>query len=109
MEKKLDKQGRWRSKTVAFRVSPEEAALIDAKVRMSGLTKQEYIIRRLQERAVTVYGNPRVYKALKNQMTDILTELKRIRTGDPVDEDLKEIIKMMNLIMDGMKEGKRGM
>ena len=109
MEKKLDKQGRWRSKTVAFRVSPEEAALIDAKVRMSGLTKQEYIIRRLQERAVTVYGNPRVYKALKNQMTDILTELKRVRIGDPVDEDLKEIIKMMNLIMDGMKEGNRGM
>lgn len=66
-------------------------------------------IRRLQERAVTVYGNPRVYKALKNQMTGILTELKRIRTGDPVDEDLKEIIKMMNLIMDGMKEGNRGM
>lgn len=109
MERKLDKQGRWRSKTVAFRVSPEEAALIDAKVRMSGLTKQEYIIRRLQERAVTVYGNPRVYKALKKQMTDILTELKRIRIGDPVDEDLKEIIKMMNLIMDGMKEGNRGM
>ncbi len=104
----MDKQGRWRSKTVAFRVSPEEAALIDAKVRMSGLTKQEYIIRRLHERAVTVYGNPRVYKALKNQMTDILTELKRIRTGDTVDEDLKEIIKTMNLIMDGMKEGKRG-
>ena len=109
MEKKLDKQGRWRSKIVAFRVSPAEAALIDAKVGMSGLTKQEYIIRRLQERAVTVYGNPRVYKALKKQMTDILTELKRIRIGDPVDEDLKEIIKMMNLIMDGMKEGNRGM
>ena len=34
---------------------------------------------------------------------------ERIRTGDPVDEALKEIIKMMNLIMDGMKEGKRGM
>ena len=24
MEKTLDRQGRWRSKTVAFRVSPEE-------------------------------------------------------------------------------------
>ena len=24
MEKALDRQGRWRSKTVAFRVSPEE-------------------------------------------------------------------------------------
>ena len=107
MEKTLDKQGRWRNKQMSFRVSPEEAAVIDAMVRMSGLTKQDYIIRCLQERAVTVYGNPRVYKALKNQMADILTELKRIRTGDPVDEDLKEIIKTMSLIMGGMKEGKR--
>ena len=109
MEKTLDQQGRWRKKQVSFRVSPEEGDVIDAKVRMSGLTKQEYIIRRLQERTVTVSGNPRVYKALKNQMVDILTELRRIRTGDPVDEDLKEIIKTMNLIMDGMKEDKRGM
>lgn len=109
MEKTLDKQGRWRNRQVAFRVSPEEAAVIDAKVRMSGLTKQDYIIRRLQERAVTVYGNPRVYKALKNRMADILTELKRIQTGDPMDEDLKEIIWTMVLTMNGMKEDPDGM
>ena len=108
MEKTLDRQGRWRSKTVAFRVSPEAGDVIDAKVKMSGLTKQDYIIRRLQERAVVVTGNPRVYKALKNQMADILSELKRIQTGDPVDEDLKEIIKAMVLTMDGMKEEKSG-
>ena len=108
MEKTLDRQGRWRNKTVAFRVSPEEGAVIDAKVRMSGLTKQDYIIRRLQERTITVSGNPRVYKALKNQMADILTELKRIQAGDPLDEDLKEIIRVMVLTLDGMKEGADG-
>ena len=104
MEKTLDKHGRWRNKTVAFRVSPEEGAVIDAKAKMSGLTKQDYIIRRLQEQEIVVMGNPRVYKALKDQMSDILTELRRIQSGECIDDDLMEIIRAMMLIMDGMKE-----
>ena len=62
MDKNLDYKGRWRNKTVAFRVSEEEAKLIDDLVALSGLTKQDYIIRRLQCRDVVVQGNPRVYK-----------------------------------------------
>ena len=60
MDKNLDYKGRWRNKTVAFRVSEEEAKLIDDLVALSGLTKQDYIIRRLQCRDVVVQGNPRV-------------------------------------------------
>ena len=71
MDKNLDYKGRWRNKTVAFRVSDEEAKLIDTQVALSGLTKQDYIIRRLQCRDVVVQGNPRVFKALRNQMEDI--------------------------------------
>ena len=48
--KVLDRQGRWRNKIVAFRVSPEEDEQLEAAVRLSGLTKQDYIIRRLQEK-----------------------------------------------------------
>ena len=44
--KNRDNRGRWRCKTVAFRVSPEEDALIESAVRISGLTKQDYITRR---------------------------------------------------------------
>ena len=44
--KNLDTHNRWRNKTVAFRVSPEENKQIDAAVRLSGLTKQDYITRR---------------------------------------------------------------
>ena len=68
MERVLDQQGRWRNKVVAFRMSPEEDEVLEAKVKLSGLTKQEYIIRRLTDREVTVVGNPRVYKALRDQM-----------------------------------------
>lgn len=41
--KNLDRHNRWRSKTVAFRVSPEEDAQIETAVQLSGLTKQDYI------------------------------------------------------------------
>ena len=68
MERTLDAKGRWRNRTVGFRVSEEEAKMIDHMVALSGLTKQEYILRKLMDWEVTVQGNPRVYKALKNQM-----------------------------------------
>lgn len=59
MDKTLDYKGRWRNKTVAFRVSEEEAKLINDCVALSGLTKQDYIVRRLQCRDVVVQGNQR--------------------------------------------------
>lgn len=100
----LDKQGRWRNKTVVFRVSPEEDELLETAVRLSGLTKQDYIIRRLQKKEVVVTGNPRVYKALKNELTKVLNELKRLKKDDNVPEDLLEVIRLITITMDGMKE-----
>ncbi len=104
-EKVMDRQGRWRNKTVAFRVSPEEDEIIKSAVRLSGLTKQEYIIRRLQEKDVIVQGNPRVYKALKDEMQKILMELQRIRDASDMNQDLLEVISLVADIMSGMKEG----
>ena len=72
--KVYDGQGRWRNKTVAFRISPEEDVLLETAIALSGLTKQDYIIRRLQGKEVVVVGNPRVYKALRNQLTTVLDE-----------------------------------
>ena len=100
----LDIQGRWRNKTVAFRVSPEEDELLETAVRLSGLTKQDYIIRRLQEKEVVVTGNPRVYKVLKNELAKVLNELKRLKKGDNVPEDLLEVIRLITITMNGMKE-----
>ena len=45
MERTLDYKGRWRNHTVAFRVSDEEAKLLNDLVALSGLTKQDYITR----------------------------------------------------------------
>ena len=95
MEKSLDRKGRWRNKLVGFRVSPEEAEVIDNFVRLSGLTKQDYIIRRLTEKEVTVYGNPKVYRSLRGLMMEILEELRRLETAGQVTDEMLYTIQMM--------------
>ena len=102
--KNLDNHNRWRNKTVAFRVSPEENTQIETAVKLTGLTKQDYIIRRRLERDVVVQGNPRVYKALRDQLAAVLDELRRIEAGQDVNDELLDTIRMIAIIMNGMQE-----
>ena len=102
--KNYDNHNRWRNKTVAFRVSAEEDLQLETYVSMSGLTKQDYITRRLLCKDVVVQGNPRVFKALRNQFNAVVEELRRIEAGAGVDDELMDTIQMMAAIMDGMKE-----
>ncbi len=102
--KNLDNHNRWRSKTIAFRVSPEENEQIEIAVRLSGLTKQDYITRRLLDRAVVVQGNPRVYKALRDQLAAVLKELRRIEARGGVGDELLATIDLISMTLGGMKE-----
>ena len=102
MEKSLDAKGRWRNRNVGFRVSEEEAKLLDNLVELSGLAKQDYILRRLLNREVVVHGNPKVFKALKNQMTQIYEELKRLESVSDDNEELLIVVEMVAKIMKGM-------
>lgn len=104
MDKNLDAKGRWRNRTVAFRVSPEEGKQIDECVRLSGLTKQDYITRRLMCRDIVVQGNPRVYKALRNQMAEIYEELKRLEKFSDENEEMLYTIQLVAETLNGMKE-----
>ena len=102
-KKNYDNHNRWRNKTVAFRVSAEEDLQLETLVKLTGLTKQDYIIRRLLERDVVVQGNPRVYKALRDQAA-VLDELRRIEAGQGVNDELLDTIQMIATIMNGMQE-----
>lgn len=102
--KNRDNHNRWRRKTVAFRVSPEEDAQIETFVKLSGLTKQDYITHLLTCKDVVVQGNPRIYKALRDQFAAVLDELRRIEAGGSVNDELLDVIEMIATIMDGMKE-----
>jgi len=101
-QKALDRHNRWRSKTVAFRMSPEENAQLDTAVRMCDLTKQNYIIQKLLNHDVIVKGNARVFKALRSLLGEVLTELKRIEARSNINLELMEIIRMMTDILAGI-------
>lgn len=99
-----DGKGRFRGKIVSFRCSEEENALLNAAVKLSGLTKQDYIISKVTNREIVVQPNTRVYKALKDKLEEVLTELKRIESGVEVDEDLLEVIRHINVTLNGIKD-----
>ena len=101
--KNKDNKNRWRNITVGFRVSPEESEQINKAVRLSGLSKQDYITRRLLCQDVVVQGNPRVYKALRNELAAVLAELQRIEAGNSVDDELLNVIELIAIILGGLK------
>ena len=102
--KNVDKHNRYRCITVGFRVSPEENEHINTAVALSGLSKQEYCYRRCLCREIIVQGNPRVYKALKDQLAAVLDELQRINAGSLMDGDLLEDINLIARILQGMNQ-----
>ena len=100
--KNLDKHNRFRSITVGFRVSPEENEQINKVVAISGLSKQEYCYRRCMQQDIIVNsGNPRVFKALRNNLAEVLVELKNKKE---VTDEMLEIIKLITVTLQGFKE-----
>ncbi len=102
--KKRDEHNRWRNITVGFRVSPEENEQINIAIALSGLPKQEYCYRRCIKRDIVVQGNPKVYKALRNQLSAVLDDLRRIESGGNIHDELLDNIRLITVTLNGMKE-----
>lgn len=95
-EKNLDPQGRMRSKTIAFRMSPEEADLLQRYADMSGMTKQDYLISRILQREVTVVPNKRMQLYMEENMLYVFKELRRLDAGQVLPRDLSELVGMLS-------------
>lgn len=86
---------RKRSKTMAFRLTPEEHAILCERIALSGLDRQEYIYRKLMDMEVVVQPSVRVHKALKDSMAQIYQQLLRIRAGGSLSSDMEAVIRML--------------
>ncbi|MCD6322087.1 MAG: hypothetical protein J7L77_03565 [Clostridiales bacterium] len=102
--KSLDNKGRWRNRIVSFRMSEQENDELNRRVGLSGLPKQEYLIKRCFEKDIVVIGNPRVYKALKNEMNVITKELMKVSEGKPISDELLDRVELINKTMKGMSK-----
>lgn len=104
MKKRCDDKNRWRNKVVSFRMSPEEAKQLDIYVHLSGLSKQDYLIKKVLDRKVVIYGSPRTYKALRNQLFDVLQCLEKLNHISSEESELIALIDYIADILHGFKE-----
>ena len=104
MSKKVfDTQGRWRNKIVAFRMSPEENAMLDKLVSLSGLSKQQYLIQRVLQKDIIVKPNPYVHKCLSKQLHYFINLLEN-QSFMELNNDDYEVMKFMLKIISGLTE-----
>ena len=88
-------KNRKRNMTIAFRVTPEENELVTLLAKTAGMTKQDYIMSKLTDTAITVQPSTRTYKALKDDMAKVYTELARIRRAGDMGDDLEQRVTLL--------------
>ena len=101
--KSRDNHNRWRNKTVAFRVSPEEDTQIETFVKLSGLTKQDYITSKLLDLEVTIVPSTYTYAALRDEMREVCRQLNRIRNGCEPSERLLGLCERLSDLFLGLR------
>ena len=99
-----DDKNRWRNKTIAFRLSPEEDEELNKRYKLLGYrTKQNYIIDSVLKNKVVAMGNMEMIYQFRQSLKEILTELKRIDKAEDLDEELTIPIRTMLEIIEAMK------
>ena len=103
MDKCRDKKNRWRNRTIGFRMSDVENEQLNKIVAATGLTKQDYIIKRLLEKEIVVMPNPRVYSALKSLLQNVYDELQKFDKTTQLDDEFLEMVHFIAEVLNGIK------
>lgn len=104
----VDGAGRYRCKTVAFRVSPEEADLLQRLADISGMTKQDYLISLALERKVIVMPNKRMQLYMEESMLHVYRELRRIERAGDMPDELASLVEQICTILIGLGHDSEG-
>lgn len=94
---------RERSKTIAFRVTPEIDEQINLIVAASGMTKQDYITSKLLDMEVTVVPSTYTYTALRDEMREVCKQLNRVRSGCEPSDRLMSLCERLSDIFLGLR------
>ena len=99
-QKSKDKKNRWRNVVVGFRMSPQEAEELNAKVSLSGLSKQDYLIKSCLGQELHIVCGRKVAREMQMYLEAILEELQNLETTEEMDEELltplKHILEILN-------------
>ena len=90
-----ENSARKRSKTMAFRCTPEEHKLICEMAAWSGMLRQDYIIAKLTDTQVEVKPSVSVQKALKNSMAELTKEVRLAASYGGLSESLQQRVELV--------------
>ena len=90
-----ENSARKRSKTMAFRCTPEEHKLICEMAAWSGMKRQGYIIAKLTDTQVEVKPSVSVQKALKDSMAELAKEVRLAASCGELSESLQRRIELV--------------
>ena len=100
-----ENSARKRSKTMAFRCTPEEHELICEMAAWSGMSRQDYIIAKLTDTQVEVRPSVSVQKALKDSMTELAKEVRLAASYGELSEPLQQRIELVMRFFLALGEG----
>lgn len=90
-----ENSARKRSKTMAFRCTPEEHKLICEMAAWSGMSRQDYIIAKLTDTQVEVKPSVSVQKALKDSMAELAKEVRLAASYGELSESLQQRVELV--------------
>lgn len=85
-----ENSARKRSKTMAFRCTPEEHKLICDMAAWSGMSRQDYVIAKLTDAKVEVRPSVSVQKALRDSMAELAKEVSLVASYGELSESLQQ-------------------
>ena len=90
-----ENSARKRSKTMAFRCTPEECKLICEMAAWSGMSRQDYIIAKLTDTQVEVKPSVSVQKALRGSMAELAKEVRLAASCGELSESLQQRVELV--------------
>lgn len=100
-----ENSARKRSKTMAFRCTPEEHKLICKMAAWSGMSRQDYIIAKLTDTQVEVKPSVSVQKALKDSMAELAKEVRLADSYGELSESLQQGVELVLRLFLALGEG----
>ena len=99
-----ENSARKRSKTMAFRCTPEERKLICEMAAWNGMSRQDYIMARLTGTEITVKPSSRTQRALRDSMKGLAERLLAVCDADELDADLQRQLALVMEVFNGFVE-----
>ena len=102
--KMKDEKKRKRSVIVNFRVTPEEKKLLDNRIELSGMQRQDFFIQSCLYQKIITYGNIRTFDVMRKKVVEINKHLNLISKSEELDFEVLESLRMILEMLDGLEE-----